>query len=84
VPDGYGTVTPWIISRGTAQLIDFVTRAFDGTETARVPNDDGTIGHAEVRIGDSVVMMFDGRPGWPDTPAFLFHWASGPRQQSTR
>jgi PhnB protein len=56
VPDGYGTVTPWIISRGTAQLIDFVTRAFDGTETARVPNDDGTIGHAEVRIGDSVVI----------------------------
>lgn len=71
VPDGYGTVTPWIISRDTAQLLDFVAAAFDATELARVHNDDGTIGHAEVRIGDSVVMMFDGRPEWPDTPAFL-------------
>jgi PhnB protein len=71
VPDGYGTVTPWIISHDTARLIDFVTTAFDGTETGRVLNDDGTIGHAEVRIGDSVVMMFDARLDWPDTPAYL-------------
>jgi len=71
VPDGYGTVTPWIISSDTARLLDFVAAAFDATEIARIINDDGTIGHAEVRIGDSVVMMFDGRPEWPDTPAFL-------------
>ena len=71
VPDGYGTVTPWIISRDTAQLIDFVTKAFHATESGRVHNDDGTIGHAEVRIGDSVVMMFDARPDWPNTPAYL-------------
>jgi uncharacterized glyoxalase superfamily protein PhnB len=37
----------------------------------RVHNPDGTIGHAEVRIGDSVVMAFDARPEWPDTPSFL-------------
>jgi PhnB protein len=71
VPDGYGTVTPWIISRDTARLIDFVVEAFGATEIARVVGDDGTIGHAEVRIGDSVVMAFDARPDWPDTPAFL-------------
>jgi PhnB protein len=71
VPEGYGTVTPWIISRDTAGLLDFVAAAFDATELARVPNEDGTIGHAEVRIGDSVVMMFDGRREWADTPAFL-------------
>lgn len=71
VPDGYGTVTPWVISRDTAQLIDFVTAAFEATELARVHNEDGSIGHAEVRIGDSVVMMFDSRPEWPDTPAYL-------------
>ena len=69
--DGYTTVTPWIISKDTARLLDFVARAFDATELARVPNDDGTIGHAEARIGDAVVMMFDARPDWPDTPAFL-------------
>src|SRR4051794_36857198 len=70
VPDGYHTVTPWMISRsGTAQLIDFVVGVFDATELARVEVG-GVIGHAEVRIGDSVVMMFD-KPDWPETPAFL-------------
>ncbi|MGN9812507.1 VOC family protein [Micromonospora sp. BQ11] len=70
VPDGYHTVTPWMISPGTtAQLIDFVVGVFDATELGRV-GDSGSIGHAEVRIGDSVVMMFD-KPDWPRTPAFL-------------
>jgi PhnB protein len=71
VPDGYHTVTPWLISRDTARLLDFVTAAFDAVELARIPNDDGTIGHAEVRIGDAVVMMFDARPSWTPTPGFL-------------
>lgn len=70
VPDGYHTVTPWMISPGTtAQLIDFVVGVFDATELGRM-GDNGSIGHAEVRIGDSVVMMFD-KPDWPRTPAFL-------------
>jgi uncharacterized glyoxalase superfamily protein PhnB len=71
VPDGYYTVTPWIISRDTAQLIDYVKEAFEAEEIARVVGEDGSIGHAEVRIGDSVVMMFDAKPDWPPTPAFL-------------
>ncbi|MGH2614066.1 MAG: VOC family protein [Thermomicrobiales bacterium] len=60
-----------MISRDAAQLIEFVKAAFDAEEIARVVGEDGTIGHAEVRIGDSVVMMFDAKPDWPDTPAFL-------------
>src|SRR5215207_10245347 len=71
IPEGYHTVTPWIISRDSAQLIDFLTAAFGAEEIARVVGEDGTIGHAEIRIGVSVVMMFDARPHWPDTPAFL-------------
>jgi PhnB protein len=70
-PPGYGTVTPWIISADTARLIDFTKAAFGAQELGRVPGPDGRIGHAEVRIGDSVVMMFDAQDGWPDTPAFL-------------
>jgi len=70
-PPGYGTVTPWVISRDTARLIAFARDAFGARELGRVPGPDGRIGHAEVRIGDSVVMMFDSAPGWPDTPAFL-------------
>ena len=71
VPEGYRVVTPWIISRDTARLLDFVKEAFGAEEIARVPNEDGTIGHAEFRIGDSIVMAFDAREGWPDTPGFF-------------
>jgi PhnB protein len=71
VPEGYHSVTPWIISRDSSRLIEFLIAAFDAEEIARVVGDDGSIGHAEVRIGDSVVMMFDAKPHWPDTPAFL-------------
>jgi uncharacterized glyoxalase superfamily protein PhnB len=73
VPDGYTTVTPWMISKDTAGLIDFLKRAFGAEELARVENPNGPgIGHAEVRIGDAVVMMFDVlSPEWPYTPAFL-------------
>ena len=70
-PEGYHTVTPWIISRDTAQLLDFVREAFGAEEIARIHNEDGTIGHAEFRIGDSVVMAFDAKEEWPDTPSFI-------------
>jgi uncharacterized glyoxalase superfamily protein PhnB len=70
-PAGYGAVTPWIISADSVRLIEFITAAFGGQELARMAGPDGGIGHAEVRVGDSVVMMFDARDGWPDTPAFL-------------
>jgi PhnB protein len=71
VPEGYHTVTPWIISHDTARLIEYVTEAFDAEEIARLVGEDGTIGHAEVRIGNSMVLMFDAMPDWPPTPAFL-------------
>lgn len=71
IPDGYGTVTPWIIGPSTAKLIDYVTAAFDAVELARIADEHGAIGHAEFRIGDSIVMAFDAKPHWPNTPAFL-------------
>ncbi|GAA3258137.1 VOC family protein [Nonomuraea helvata] len=71
IPEGYTTVTPWIIGQDTARLIDYLQKAFDAVELARVLDDEGRIGHAEVRIGDAVVMMFDGASHWPPTPAFL-------------
>ncbi|MDS0132271.1 MULTISPECIES: VOC family protein [unclassified Amycolatopsis] len=71
VPEGYTTVTPWIIGRDTAGLLDFLKAAFDAEELGRVVGEDGKIGHAEVRIGDAVVMAFDSPDGWDPTPAFL-------------
>ncbi|MFY4777464.1 VOC family protein [Metabacillus sp. RGM 3146] len=71
VPDGYTTVTPWVITKDTARLIDFIKKGFNGCDDFRMYNEDGTIGHAEIRIGESVVMMFDAKEDWPVTPAFL-------------
>src|SRR4029453_17800788 len=70
IPEGYHSVTPWMIGSDTAGLIDFLVAAFGAEELGRMADENGLIGHAEVRIGDSVVMMFD-RPDWPPTPAFL-------------
>lgn len=71
VPAGYRSVEPWIISRSTAGVLDFITAAFGAQEAFRVPMEDGSIGHAEARIGDSNILAFDSRPDWPPTPAFL-------------
>jgi PhnB protein len=71
VPEPYGTVCPWIISPDTGKVIEFASEAFGAKEIARVTNEDGSIGHAEFFIGESVVLAFDARPHWPDTPAFL-------------
>ena len=71
VPEGYATVAPWIVTRDTAREIEFLAAAFDGEELGRVENEDGSIGHAEVRIGDFIVLLFDAKETWPDTPALL-------------
>jgi len=71
IPEGCSTVMPWIISRDTARLLDFLKHAFGAQELSRMYNADGTITHAEARIGDSVVGAFDTREGWPQTPCFL-------------
>jgi PhnB protein len=72
VPGGYSRIDPWVISRDTDAEIEFMSRALGAQERGtRVLNDDGTIGHAEVELADSVVMMFDAQPSWPDLPAHL-------------
>jgi PhnB protein len=71
IPKDYGSITPYLIVRGVPQFMEFLKQAFGAVERGRVPNEDGTIGHAEVWIGDSVLMMFDGKDRWPTTPGFL-------------
>jgi PhnB protein len=71
IPEGYGTVTPWIIVRDCAGFLDYLKRAFNAEEIARLPDERGKIGHAEARIGHSIVMTFDAGDDWPTTPAFL-------------
>ncbi|HEX4387138.1 MAG TPA: VOC family protein [Steroidobacteraceae bacterium] len=59
IPDGYHTVTPYLIINGASDAIDFYKRAFGATEIMRMPDPKGRIGHAEIRVGDSVIMMAD-------------------------
>src|SRR6516162_1534072 len=62
IPEGYHNVTPYLVVKGAAAAIDFYKQAFGATEIMRMPQADGRIGHAELRIGDSVVMMADEFP----------------------
>lgn len=73
IPKGYHAVTPWIIARGVADLLEFMKNAFCAVETegSRMTGEDGLIGHVETKIGDAVIMAFDAKTDWPDTPAFL-------------
>lgn len=59
VPDGYHTVTPYLIVDGAAQAIEYYRKAFGASELLRMPDPHGRIGHAEIRIGDSVIMLAD-------------------------
>ena len=62
IPPGYHTVTPYLIVNNAAEAIDFYSRAFGATEKLRMPGPGGFIMHAEIQIGDSVVMLSDEHP----------------------
>jgi PhnB protein len=62
IPEGYHSVTPYIIVRGAAKALDFYTTAFEAVELFRMPGPDGAIMHAEIKIGDSPLMIADEFP----------------------
>jgi PhnB protein len=73
VPKGYHTVTPSLVVKGAAKLIDFIKAAFGGEELMRMPTPSGEIMHAEVRIGDSVVMLNDAIQQPPTTSSLFLY-----------
>ncbi|MGH9277122.1 MAG: VOC family protein [Acidimicrobiales bacterium] len=64
IPDNYPRVTPYLSISGAAEAIDFYTSVLGATERGRIPGPDGTIGHAELVLGDSMIMLAD------EVPAF--------------
>jgi len=62
VPQGYHHVTPYLIIKGAAAAMDFYKDVFGATEIMRMPQPDGRIGHAEMKLGDSVIMLADEHP----------------------
>jgi PhnB protein len=62
IPDGYHSVTPYLCIKGAAKAIDFYKKAFGAEEIIRMAQPDGKIGHAEIQIGDSRIMLADEYP----------------------
>ena len=62
IPDGYHSVTPYLIVKGAAEAIVFYQRAFGATELFRVPGPGDAVMHAEIKIGDSIIMLADEFP----------------------
>jgi PhnB protein len=70
-PEGYPTVSPYLVVTDADATINFLTTAFAARELRRIPGNAGRVAHAEVRLGDSVVMLADGAPGWPPMAAHV-------------
>lgn len=62
IPEGFHSVTPYLCVDDAARALEFYKQAFGATELSRVPHPDGRVGHAEIRIGDSIVMLADEFP----------------------
>src|SRR5215831_21002762 len=70
-PEGYQSVIPYLHVNGAAKLIAFMKDVFNAQEIAVYPRPDGTIGHASLRIGDSVVELADVSAEWPAMPCAM-------------
>ena len=68
IPDGYNTVSPYLAVDDAEKAIEYYTKAFGAEETVRMNGPDGRVGHAELQIGDSHVMLSDPFPQAPTTP----------------
>lgn len=62
IPDGYNSLTPYLIVKDGTRALEFYKKAFGATERMRIATPGGKIGHAELRIGDSNVMLADEHP----------------------
>ena len=71
-PEGYHTVNPYLVVSGVAELIEFLRHTFDGKVKERFDMDDGRVSHAEVWIGDSIVMMGEPTERTETQPAHMY------------
>lgn len=72
IPEGYHTVTPYLTVKGAEKLIEFVKAAFGAEEMMRMAGPDGAVAHAEVKIGDSIVMLGDAGTAGEAMPATIY------------
>ena len=83
----YNKVNPFVIIKGGAiKFIDFVEKVFDAEENklVRTPDRDGALIHAEIQIGDSMILLADSKEDWPFTPSFLQVYVECAQETLTR
>ncbi len=71
IPEGFRTVTPYLVVKGVPRLIEFLVRAFEAEEAERTTLPDGTIMNVSLRIGDSMIMMGEARGEFAPMPASI-------------
>ena len=76
IPEGLRSVTPYLHPHGTAKLIEFLKQAFGAEEDARHEAPDGTVAHAKIRIGDSIIEMGEAHGQWGPMPATIHLYMS--------
>jgi len=72
IPDDCHSITPYLLVPDVSRLIKFLKKAFDGVERARITRPNGTVLHAQVRIGDSPVMIGEPQAPWKPQPSMLY------------
>jgi PhnB protein len=72
IPEGYNTITPYLILNNASQFVDFMIEVFNAEVTYKAMRDDKTIMHAELKVGDSKIMFADKTEQWETQPANLF------------
>lgn len=76
IPDGFHTVTPYLTVQGAKQLLEFMKTAFDAEEVLCMEQPDGTIRHAAVKIGDSMVELAEAKEAWTPMPGAIHLYVS--------
>lgn len=72
IPEGYNTITPYILAKDADKLIEFTKKAFGAVENYRMSTEDGKVSHAEVSIGNSKVMISEAKGDWPAFPGMFY------------
>jgi PhnB protein len=76
VPEGCHSITPYLTVPDAARLIEFLKQAFDGVERARIVRPDGTVLNAQVRVGDSLLMIGEPQGQWKPRPSMLYYYVA--------
>lgn len=72
IPEGYHTITPYLINEGPAKILEFLEKAFGAKVTFKMEDEKGDIRHAEVKVGDSMVMVGGAGSQWPAMPCSIY------------